>query len=111
MRLLRTSWIVINLLSNALKYTALKEQAIIEIGSKRQYGKVVYSVKDNGAGFDMQHAGKLFGIFERLHSPKDFEGTGIGLPIVQRIIRRHKGQVRAEGAVGEGATFSFTLTE
>lgn len=105
--LIRQVWI--NLLSNAAKYTRHQEQALIEISAQSHENMIVFSVKDNGAGFDMQYADKLFGIFERLHSVRDFEGTGIGLSIVQRVITKHGGRVWAEAAVGEGATFYFSL--
>jgi len=99
-----------NLLGNAWKFTCRKQQASIEFGALQQRGKTVYYVRDDGAGFDMAHAGKLFGAFQRLHSPRDFDGTGIGLATVSRIIDRHGGRIWAEAAVGEGATFYFTLT-
>ncbi len=100
-----------NLLSNAFKFTRGKDIAIVEIGGWRQDGEDVYYVKDNGAGFDMEHANKLFGVFQRLHGLKEFEGSGIGLSIVERIIRRHGGKVWAEGRKNEGATFYFALPE
>lgn len=102
-----------NLLGNAWKFTARQEQAHIEIGSHAgtgdAIGETVYFIKDNGAGFDMAHAEKLFGTFERLHAPADFSGTGIGLATVKRVIERHAGRVWAEGQENEGATFYFTL--
>ena len=101
--------VLINLLSNALKYSAKAPQPRIEIGCLRQNAENIYYVKDNGAGFDMQYAGKLFGIFQRLHSEADFEGIGIGLAIVKRIVNRHGGRVWAEGAIQQGATFYFTI--
>lgn len=107
--LLEQVWI--NLLSNALKYSAKAPQPCIEIGCLRQHAENIYYVKDNGAGFDMQFAGKLFGIFQRLHGETDFEGIGIGLAIVKRIVTRHGGRVWAEGAVNQGATFYFTIGE
>jgi PAS domain S-box-containing protein len=100
-----------NLLGNAWKFTAKHRAATIEFGQTRRNGKTVYFVRDDGAGFDMAYADKLFSPFQRLHQQREFAGTGIGLATVQRIIRRHGGQVWAEGAVEQGATFYFTLGE
>jgi PAS domain S-box-containing protein len=105
--LLRQVWA--NLVSNAYKYSRLNSAARIEIGADRVNGEEVYRVRDNGVGFDMQYADKLFGVFQRLHSKKEFEGTGVGLAIVQRVIQRHHGRVWADSRLGEGATFYFAI--
>ena len=98
-----------NLLGNAWKFTRKRPVGHIEFGTTLEHGSRTFYVRDDGAGFDMAYAGKLFGAFQRLHTAGEFEGTGIGLATVQRIVLRHGGRVFAEGAVGEGATFYFTL--
>ncbi len=105
--LLKQVWT--NLLANAIKYTRKVESAIVSVGSELQHGEIVYFVRDNGAGFDMRYAGRLFGVFQRMHRPDEFEGTGIGLAIVRRIVDRHGGRVWADAAPNHGATFFFTL--
>jgi PAS domain S-box-containing protein len=107
--LLKQVWM--NLLSNAIKYSRRRDQAVIEIGCAADNGAHVFMVRDNGSGFDMAHADKLFGVFQRLHRSDEFEGTGVGLAIVQRVVSRHGGRVWAEAEVGRGAAFFFTLEE
>lgn len=99
-----------NLLGNAWKFTGRQAEASIEVGLMQAEGGPAFFIRDNGVGFDPQHAGKLFGAFQRLHSPEEFPGTGIGLATVQRIVHRHGGKIWAESAVGKGATFFFTLS-
>jgi signal transduction histidine kinase len=101
--------VFLNLLSNAFKYTRQKESALVQVGYQQQEGERAYFIRDNGAGFDMQYAGKLFGVFQRLHRADEFEGTGVGLSIVQRILQRHGGRIWAHAAVNSGATFFFTI--
>ncbi|MCG3167840.1 MAG: Adaptive-response sensory-kinase SasA [Bacteroidia bacterium] len=109
MQLMRQVWL--NLISNALKYTSKKEKPEIEISAIQNENETTYCIKDNGAGFDMLYADKLFGVFQRLHSPKEFEGNGVGLALVHRIISKHEGKVWAESEPDKGAAFYFTLKQ
>jgi len=105
--LIKQVWV--NLIDNAIKFTSLTDEPKIKISSEKKPGWIIYSINDNGAGFNMQHVNKLFGVFQRLHTNKEFEGTGVGLAIVQRIVQRHGGRIWATGEPGKGATFSFCL--
>jgi light-regulated signal transduction histidine kinase (bacteriophytochrome) len=102
---------LINLVSNAIKYSSKKGNPEIEIGAVTEEARTIYYVKDNGTGFDMKYVGKLFGVFQRLHSQEEFEGTGVGLALVKRIIDKHNGEVWAEGQENIGATFYFSLSK
>ena len=106
--LLQQVWV--NLLSNAIKFTGNQPHALVEVGSMvNELGEVIYYTRDNGAGFDMVYADKLFGVFQRLHRQDEFEGTGVGLAIVQRIVQRHRGRIWAKSMPDKGATFYFTI--
>ena len=101
--------VFVNLINNAFKYTRIRDAATVEVGSQHLNGEDVYYVKDNGVGFDMRYASKLFGVFQRLHRVEDYPGTGVGLAIVHRIITRHGGRIWAEAEPDRGAGFFFTL--
>lgn len=103
------SQVFINLLSNAIKFSSKKEEPVVELKSAKIKSEIIFSVKDNGVGFDMKYSAKLFGVFQRLHPMNEFEGTGVGLALVQRIINKHKGRVWVEAKPNEGATFYFSL--
>ena len=105
--MMRQVWI--NLISNSVKFSSHRKQSIISVTSKKEEDKLIYCIKDNGAGFNMKYVDKVFEVFKRLHSEAEFEGTGIGLALVRRIISRHNGDIWAEGKVDKGATFCFSL--
>lgn len=100
-----------NLIGNAVKFTGTRAEAVIEVGFQEEDAGMTYFVRDNGVGFNMENAGKIFGVFQRCHSEREFEGTGIGLSLVQRIITKHGGRVWAEAEEGRGATFYFHLPQ
>jgi light-regulated signal transduction histidine kinase (bacteriophytochrome) len=104
---LRQVWV--NLISNALKYCSKSAQPTITLSGQRSANECAYVIKDNGVGFNMDYVGKLFGVFQRLHRADEFEGTGVGLAIVHRIISRHGGRIWAEGKIDQGAVFTFAL--
>ena len=107
--LLRQVWI--NLISNAIKYSGKQNSPVVQVGAYRENAETIYFVKDNGAGFDMNYAERLFRVFQRLHTNREFEGTGVGLALVKRVIAKHQGRVWAEGAVGKGAAFYFSIPD
>jgi light-regulated signal transduction histidine kinase (bacteriophytochrome) len=105
--LLKQVWL--NLISNAMKYSSRKDQPQIAIGAMQEPAGTVYFVRDNGAGFDMRYSDKLFKVFQRLHSQEEFEGTGVGLALVKRILDKHRGEIWAESSPGNGAVFYFRI--
>lgn len=107
--LIKQVWL--NLISNAIKFSSKTEKPVITISAIKETDKIIYKVSDNGVGFNIKYAAKLFGVFQRLHSVREFEGTGAGLAIVQRIIIRHGGKVWATSELGKGACFYFSLPE
>jgi light-regulated signal transduction histidine kinase (bacteriophytochrome) len=98
-----------NLLANARKFSRDAAEPAVRVGARREPGRIIFFVRDNGVGFDMKYAPKLFKVFQRLHNPEQFEGTGVGLAIVRRVVERHGGEAWAESAPGAGATFFFSL--
>jgi light-regulated signal transduction histidine kinase (bacteriophytochrome) len=101
--------VLINLISNAVKFSEAREEVVVELGAREGETLHEYWIGDRGVGFDMRYVDKLFGVFQRLHSDEEFRGTGVGLAIVRRVVRRHGGEVHAQSVLGEGATFTFTL--